>query len=100
MAEQYQIVDKFEDKDEYKRMKTNFHVALGKQEDEIWSLVKIVRILNISKYVLFKGILQNYHFHVVRANNVVFDFSVADSPLMYVNDLISVTKILKLTDAS
>ena len=42
MAEQYQIANKFEDKDEYKRMKMCFHAVLGKREDEIWSPVRIV----------------------------------------------------------
>ncbi|CAI9295554.1 unnamed protein product [Lactuca saligna] len=49
MAEQYQIFDKFEGKEEYKRMKIQFHAILGKREVDIWSLVKIVRVLNISK---------------------------------------------------
>ena len=42
----------------------------------------------------------NYRYHAVRTNNVAFDFSVADFPLMNVYDLISVARILKGTDAS
>ena len=60
MAAQYQIIDKFKDKDEYNRLKIDFHAILGKKEEEIWSLVKIVRVLNISKDVLFEGVLQNF----------------------------------------
>lgn len=90
MAEQYQIAEKFEGKNDYKRMKMRFHAVLGKREEEIWSLVKIVRVLNISKDILFEGILQNYHYHAVWANNVAFDFSVAYFPLMNFCDLISV----------
>lgn len=59
-AKQYQIADKFEDKEEFKRMKIRFHEILRKRKKEIWSLVKIVHVLNISKDVLFKGVLQNY----------------------------------------
>ena len=42
MAAQYQIANKFEDKEEYKRMKIRFHAVLGKREEKIWSLAKIV----------------------------------------------------------
>lgn len=62
MATQYQIVDKFVDKEEYKRLKIRFHVVLGKREEEIWSLVKIVRVIHINKDVLFEGVLQNFRF--------------------------------------
>lgn len=97
---QYQIVDKFEDKEEYKILKLIFHVVLGKREEEICSLVKIVKVLNISKDVLFKGVLHNFRFRAIRANNVAFDFSVVDFPLLNTNDLIDVAKILKCTDVS
>ncbi|CAI9290472.1 unnamed protein product [Lactuca saligna] len=52
-------------------MKFRFHVVLGKKEEEIWSLVKIVRVLGITKDVLFEGMLQNYRYHAVQANNSV-----------------------------
>ena len=37
---------------------------------------------------------------MVRANNVVCDFSIADFPLMNLSDLINVTKILSSIDVS
>ena len=100
ISAQYQLVDKFEDKDEYKRLKLRFHAMLGKKEEEVWSLVKIVKVLNISKDTLFEGLLQNFRYYVVRANNVAFDFSMEDFTLMNLNELISVAKILSSVDVS
>lgn len=99
MAAQYQIIDKFEDKEVYKRLMIRFHAVLGKKE-EVWSLLKIVSVLNISKDVLFEGVIQSYRFHVVCANNVAFDFSIAYFSLMNLHDLICVAKILKGVDVS
>ena len=62
--------------------------------------MKIVKVFNITKDVLFEGVLQNYRFHVVRANNVACDFSVVDFPLMNMNDLINVANILRSVDVS
>lgn len=56
LASQYQIAEKF-DKEQFKRIKFQFHEVLGKKEEEICSLVKIVRVLNTSKDVLFEGVL-------------------------------------------
>ena len=100
MDTQYQIVDKYAYKEEYKQLKVRFHVVLGKREEEILSLVKIVRVIHINKDVLFEGVLQNFRFQAVRANNVVFNFSVADFPLMNIHDLITVGRILKGVDVS
>lgn len=55
----YQLVDKFEDKEEYMKLKLRFHVVIGNKEEEVWSLIKIVKVLNISKETLFEGMLQN-----------------------------------------
>ena len=41
---------------------------------------------------------QNYRFYAVPANNVSFEFSVADFPLMNLYDLLIVAKILKSVD--
>ena len=49
---------------------------------------------------LFEGLLQNFRYYVLRANNVAFDFSVANFPLMNLNDLINVAKILSTADVS
>ena len=100
ISAQYQLIDKFEDREEFKKLKMRFHVVLRKKEEEIWSLVKIVKVLGITKDQLFKGLLQNFCFHVVRANNVAYYFTVADFPLMNLNDLICVSKNLSGVDAS
>lgn len=54
---QYQLIDKFDDKDVYKRLKLRFHVVLGKKEEEVWSFVKIVKVLNISRECFFESLL-------------------------------------------
>ena len=48
---------------------------------------------------LFEGLLQNYYYVFVRANNVVSELTIADFPLMNLNDLIQVAYILKNLDA-
>lgn len=100
VSAQYQLVDKFDDKEEYKKLKLRLHTVLGKKEEEVWSLVKIVKVLNISKDALFEGLLQNFQYYVVRANNVACDFSMVDFPLMNLNDLSNVAKILSDIDVS
>lgn len=57
-------------------------------------------MLGITNDQLFEGLLQNFRFHVVCANNVASDFFVADFPLMNLNDLIYVAKIISEVDAS
>ena len=56
------LVDKFEDKEEYKKLKLRFHVVLGKKDEEVWSLLKIVKVLIVSKDKLFEGLLQNFRY--------------------------------------
>ena len=53
----YQLIDKFEDKEEYKRLKLRFHAILGNKEEVVWSLVKMVKVLNISRESLFENLL-------------------------------------------
>lgn len=49
---------------------------------------------------MFEGVLQNYRYTVVRANNILFDFTIADFPSMNHNDIIKISKILgDLTNA-
>ena len=44
---------------------------------------------------MFENMLQNFRYFVVRADNKPFDFTIADFPLMNLNDLIQVASILK-----
>ena len=57
ISAQYQLVDKFDDKEVYKKLKLRFHAVLGKKKEEVWSLVKIVKDLSVSKDKLFEGLL-------------------------------------------
>ena len=81
-------------------MKLRFHAVVGKDQEDVWSLVKIKRVLSITKDVMFEDMIHNFRYHVFRANNVSCDISVADFPLMNLNDLIQVALILKDMDAS
>lgn len=64
VSSQYQLVDKFEDKNEYNKLSMKFHAVLGKKEEEFWSSDKIVKVLNISRESLFEGLLQNFRYYV------------------------------------
>lgn len=66
-----------------------FHAVLRKNEEEVWSLVKIAKLISIALDSLFEGMLHNIRYNVVRANNVAFDITIADFPLMNVNGLIT-----------
>lgn len=91
---QFKITKKYNDPKEFKKLKIHFHEVLGKKQEDVWSLVKIVKIISITLDTLFEGVLQNYRYSVVRANNVLFDFTIGDFPLINLNDLITITKIM------
>lgn len=44
--------------------------------------------------------MQNFCYTIVRANNVVFEITIIDFPLMNLSDLITMTKILSQVDKS
>ncbi|KAL7612549.1 hypothetical protein Lser_V15G06652 [Lactuca serriola] len=92
---QYKISEKFDNPDDYTHMKIRFHAVLGKNPDEVWSLLKIKKVLTIKKDVLFEDMLQNFRYFVIRVDNKQYDFTIADFPLMNCNDLIQVALILK-----
>ncbi|KAL7609165.1 hypothetical protein Lser_V15G10960 [Lactuca serriola] len=92
---QYKISEKFDNPDDYTHMKIRFHAVLGKNPDEVWSLMKIKKVVTIKKDVLFEEMLQNFRYFVIRADNKQYDFTVAEFPLMNCNDLIQVALILK-----
>ena len=52
---EFKLANNFNDKNEYKRLKIRFHAILGKNEDEVWSLVKIVKVMKIKRETLFEG---------------------------------------------
>lgn len=62
---------------------------MGKSGEEVWSLIKIVRVISIVLDVLFDRLMQNFCYYVVRANNVAFDFTITNFPLMNLYDLIT-----------
>lgn len=97
---QFKLAEKFNDKDEYKNLKFYFHAVLDKNEEEVWSPMKIVRVILIFPDVLFEGLMQNFLYYVVRVDNVAFEFTDVDFPLVNVNDLIIISNILCYVDAS
>lgn len=75
---QYNIVEKFDNEDDFILTKLRFHVVVRKEPEEIWSLVKIKKVIRITKDVMFENMIHNFSYHVVRVNIQVCDFSVAD----------------------
>ena len=61
----YKISEKFENADEYTYMKIRFHVVLAKDQEEVWSLMKIKKVLTIKKDEMFENMLQSFRYFVV-----------------------------------
>ena len=60
LTAQYKTVDQFKDKYDFIHMKLRFHAVLGKEQEEVWSLVKIVQVISITKDVFFENMLQKF----------------------------------------
>lgn len=67
---------------------------LGKTEDEVRSPKKIINLVSISKDVIFEDTIPNNLYKVIRLDNTPFDFTISDFPLMNLNDLITLAKIV------
>ncbi|CAI9299028.1 unnamed protein product [Lactuca saligna] len=52
----------------HKHIKIRFHSNHAQEEDKVWSLNDIVKILNISKDMMFDNAFQNIRFKVVRGD--------------------------------
>ncbi|KAI3508745.1 hypothetical protein L1887_23758 [Cichorium endivia] len=46
--------------DTFSELKIIFHAVLGKPENEVWILKKIIGLINIDTYVYFEDTLKNY----------------------------------------
>lgn len=88
------LAENYQDTEEYRSMKIIFHAILGKKEEEVWFLVKIIKLVSITPYVVFEGVIPNNRYKIVRANNSLCKFTIADFPVMNLNYLITITKIL------
>lgn len=75
-------------------MKIHFHVVLGMKEEDVLSLVKVVKQISITPNSMFEGVLQYYLYSVVRASNVMVDFTISNFSLMNLSDLITITKLM------
>lgn len=76
------------------KLKMRFHALFGKNEEEVWSLVNIVKLISIAPDSLFEGVLQNFRYNVVRENSVLFEFTITDFPHMNMSDLITTVKLM------
>ncbi|CAI9259193.1 unnamed protein product [Lactuca saligna] len=99
-SSQFKIVENFNDIDEFKRPNIRFHAVLGKNEEDICSPMKIMKMMTIICDKLFEGLLENFLYVVLKANNATFEFTIADFLLMKLNDLIMFTNILSNVDVS
>lgn len=97
---QFKLAKNFKDKDEYTRLKIHFQAVLGKSKEEAWSLVNIFRVMWIVSNVFFKLFLHNFCYLVLWENNVAFELTIANFPLMNQNDLNTVSNFLCNVDAS
>lgn len=79
-------------------MKMIFHAILRQNKEVVCSLKKINKLLSISKDVLFEERLQNYQYKVIRAGNSVCKLTIADFPLMNLNNLITLAYMIKSLD--
>lgn len=97
---QFKFDGNFKDQDEYKKLKVCFHALHGKSGEELCSLVKILKVLLVVPDVLFEGLMHNFHYNVVRANSVVFEFTISNFTLKNLKDLIIISMILCDVDSS
>lgn len=51
------MADNFKDKNEYKNLKIRFQAILGKNEEDVRYLVKIMKVMKIERDTLFEGLL-------------------------------------------
>ncbi|CAI9280723.1 unnamed protein product [Lactuca saligna] len=87
------LTENYKDPDEFKKLNIRFYVVLRKNEKDMWSLVNI-KLISITHDTLIEGVLKNYRYSLVRENNVLFDFTITDFPLMNLVDLVMIAKIL------
>ena len=92
---QFKDEGNFKEKDEGTHMKIHFHVVLGKAPEEVWSLIKIKKVISMKKDVVFENTVQNIRYVVARANGNICEFTIADFPLMNLYDLLLVALLLK-----
>lgn len=79
---QFKLPNDFQYDKSFKSVTIRFNDVLRKNKEEIPSLKKIIRLVSILKDVLFKNLLQNYRYKVIRFDNNTFDFPGAYFPLM------------------
>lgn len=54
---QFKLADNLHEDEAFKYVKMRFHTVLGKKEEEIWSLKKIVKLVSISNDDVFENLL-------------------------------------------
>lgn len=79
---QFKLPNDFQYEKSFKSVTIRFNDVLRKNKEEISSLKKIIRLVSILKDVIFKNLLQNYRYKVIRFDNNTCDFPGAYFPLM------------------
>ena len=69
-SSQFNIVENFNDKEEFKRLNIRFHTLLAKNEEDVCSPMSIIKVLNTTRDSMFIGMLQNFCYILLRENNV------------------------------
>ena len=92
---QFKAEGSFKEKYEGTHMKIRFHAVLGKVPEDVWSLIKIKKVISMKKDVIFENKIQNIKYVVARADGKTCEFTIADFPLMNLYDLIQVALLLK-----
>lgn len=95
---QFNLPHNFAETPAHKHIKIRFHSNHAQEEDKVWSLNKIVKLLNISKDMMFENAFQNIRFKVVRGEQVSYEFTVADFTLMNPHDFVVLVQILSKTN--
>ncbi|CAI9282257.1 unnamed protein product [Lactuca saligna] len=101
MFSQFKLVENYQYREKLKNLKIRFHAVLGKIEEELWLLVKIIKFLSVTPDVILEGVLQNFCYKVVHANKMLFELTISYFPLMNVNVNVSTALLmddLKNTD--
>lgn len=83
----------------YKHLKIRFHSNIDQDVDKVWSLKKNIKIVSITKDILFKNAFQNYRFKVVWGDQLNYEFTITYFPLMNPHDFVMLVHIMtKLSD--
>lgn len=89
---QFNLPPDFVEMPTHKHVKIRFHSNLSQEEKKVWSINKIIKLLNISKDVMFKNAFYNFRFKVVRGDQK--SYIIVDFLLMNPHDSMMLVQIM------